>query len=87
MAKGQKLTLMKHSYDLLAQLAQLLQCATDEAKVMGVRAVIGSRVIMTMKGFDKCSPIWSSQHPCRSLEQALFILLLYEKINRFKKVK
>lgn len=52
-AKGQKLILMKHSYDL-AQLAQLLQCATDEAKVMGVRAVIGSRVIMTTKCFYKC---------------------------------
>lgn len=39
-AKGQELILMKHSYDLLAQLAQLLQCATDEAKVMEVRAIM-----------------------------------------------
>lgn len=44
---------MNHFCDLLAQLAQLFQLANDEAKVMGVIVIIGSRVLMTTKVFYK----------------------------------
>ena len=53
MAKTHKLILMNPFYDLLAQLAQLLQGATDGAKVMELITIIRSREMMATKSFYK----------------------------------
>lgn len=67
---------MNHFCDLLAQLTQMFPLATDEAKVMGVIEIIGSRVLMTIKVLYKYYTIWPSQHPCEILRTSMIIATL-----------
>lgn len=62
--------LMDHFCDLVAQLSHLFQLATDEAKVMRVIVIIGSRVLMTQKSYTSINPFGPRNTPVRSLEQA-----------------